>query len=46
MKIRFISKVILFLETLEYQDAINLYYGRQETQKLQGCVPDAHTWAI
>jgi hypothetical protein len=46
MKTRFTSKMILFQETLEYQDAINLCYGRQETQELQGRVPDAHTWAI
>jgi len=31
---------------LECQDAINLYYGRQKTQKLQGLVSDAQTWAI
>jgi hypothetical protein len=46
MKTRFVSKVILFQETLEYQNAINLCYERQETQELQGCVPNAHTWAI
>jgi hypothetical protein len=31
---------------LEYCDAINLCYGKRETQELQGHVLDAHTWAI
>jgi hypothetical protein len=31
---------------LEYKDAINLCYGGQEIQELQGRVPNAHTWAI
>jgi hypothetical protein len=39
----FANKVIMFLKTLEYRDAINLCYGRQEVQKLQGRVPNAHT---
>ncbi len=34
VKTRFTSKVILFRETLEYWDAINLCYGKQEMQKL------------
>jgi hypothetical protein len=38
--------VIPFKKTLEYRNAINLCYGRQEVQELQGCVLDAHTWAI
>jgi hypothetical protein len=38
---KFISKVILFQEALEYRDAINLCYGRQETLELQGRVPNA-----
>jgi hypothetical protein len=38
--------MIMFQETLEYCDAINICYGKQETQELQGQVPDAHTWAI
>jgi hypothetical protein len=42
VKICFISKVILFQETLEYCDAINLCYGRQKIQELQGHVLDAH----
>ncbi len=46
MKTKFASKVILFQETLEYQDAINLCYGRQETLELQGHVLNARTWAI
>jgi hypothetical protein len=46
MKTMFVNKVIIFQETLEYQNAINLCYGKQETQELQGCVLDPHTWAI
>jgi len=46
MKTRFTSKVILLQETLEYRDAINLWYGTQEIQELQGHVLDAHTCAI
>jgi hypothetical protein len=42
----FINKIILFWETLEYYNAINLCYGKREIQKLQGHVLDAHTWAI
>jgi hypothetical protein len=30
-------------ETMEYWDAINLCYERQETQELQGHVSNAHT---
>jgi len=36
----------LFQETLEYKDAISLFYGRQENLELQGHVPNAQTWAI
>jgi hypothetical protein len=36
----------MFQETFKCQDVINLCYGRQETQELQGCVLDAHTQAI
>jgi hypothetical protein len=46
MNTRFVSKVIPFKKTLEYHNAINLCYGRQKTQQLQGYVPNAHTWAI
>jgi len=46
MKTKFANKVIIFQKTLEYWDTINLFYGRQETQDLQGHVLDAHTWAI
>jgi len=46
VKTKFASKVILFQETLEYQNAINFCYGRQETLELQGCVSNAWTWAI
>jgi hypothetical protein len=42
MKIWFLNKVIMFQETLEYCDAINLCYGKQEIQKLQSHVLDAH----
>jgi hypothetical protein len=36
----------MFEETSEHCDAINLCYGKQEIQKLQGCVSNAHTWAV
>jgi hypothetical protein len=41
VKTRFASKVILFQETLEYRDAINLCYGKHETLDLYGCALDA-----
>jgi hypothetical protein len=46
MKTRFTKKVILFQESLEYWDAINLCYGRQEILDLQGHVPNAQTWVV
>ncbi len=46
MKIRFASKVTMFQETFEHCDAINICYGKQKIQKLQGHVLDAHTWAV
>ncbi len=39
MKTRFASRVILFQETLEYMNAINMYYGYQATH-LQARVPN------
>ncbi len=36
----------MFQKTLEYRDAINLCYGKQEIQELQRCVPDTHAWAL
>jgi hypothetical protein len=39
----FVSKVILFQETLWYQDAINLCYVKQEMHELRAHVLDAHT---
>jgi hypothetical protein len=38
----FVSNIILFQETLWYEDAINLWYGKQEMHELQACVLDAH----
>jgi hypothetical protein len=46
MKIMFVNKMILFQETVEYWDAINFRFGRQETLELQGRIMDAHTWVI
>jgi hypothetical protein len=46
MKTNFTNKVILLQETVKYWSAINLCYGRQETLELQGCILDAHTWAV
>jgi len=31
MKTNFVNRVILFHESLKYQDAINLFYGKQKT---------------
>jgi hypothetical protein len=31
---------------MEYWDAMNLCYGRQEMVESQGCLPDAHTRAV
>jgi hypothetical protein len=45
MKIRFAFRVILFQETLEYMNALNMCYGRQTTH-LQAHVLDGQTWAI
>ncbi len=45
-KTKFVNKVIMFQKTLEYRGAINLCYGKQENQELQGCVPNTHTWAV
>ncbi len=33
-------------ETMEYLDGINLCYGKQKIQELQGHVSNAHTWTI
>jgi len=45
MKRRFVSKVILFQETLKYQNTISLCYGRQEIVELHRA-SDAHISAI
>ena len=45
VKTRFASKVILFQETLEYADAINICYAAQSL-KLQARVPTGVTWAV
>jgi hypothetical protein len=44
VKTRFASKVVLFQETQEYADAINICYRRQSL-KLQARVPSGMTWA-
>jgi hypothetical protein len=47
MKTKFVNKVILFQETLKYQDVVNLCYGKQkmvEFVKLH--IPNTHIWAI
>ncbi len=46
IKTKFPNKVIMFQETLEYQNAINLCYLKQETHELQPHVPNVQTWAI
>jgi hypothetical protein len=44
VKTRFAFKVVLFQETQEYADAINICYRRQ-SQKLQAHVPSVMAWA-
>jgi hypothetical protein len=44
VKIRFASKVIIFQDTLQHQDAINFGYGRQKHLELQGCMLYAYGW--
>jgi len=46
VKTNFVSKMIMFSKTSKCQDVINLCYGKQEIQELQGCVLNAHRWAI
>jgi hypothetical protein len=36
----------MFQKTLEHYNVVNLSYGRQEIQELQGCVSNAHTWTV
>ncbi len=45
VKTHFISKVIIFQETLEYVNAINIYY-MQQNSSLQAKVPNGLTWVI
>jgi hypothetical protein len=46
VKIRFVSKVIMVEETLEFKQTILLSYGRQKTLTLQQRIPKAQVWAI
>ncbi len=46
MKIRFLSKVIMVEETLEFKQTILLCYGRHKTLMLQQKIPKAQVWAI
>jgi hypothetical protein len=46
IKTKFANKIVMFQETLEYQNAIDLCYRRQETHELQAHVPNVQTWAI
>lgn len=41
MKTKFVSKVIMFKETLKFKQAILLCYGRQKTLTLQQKIPKA-----
>ncbi len=45
VKTHFASKVILFQETLEYVNVINIYYT-QQSSTLQAKVPSGLTWVI
>jgi len=46
MKIKFVSKFIMFEETLKFKQAHRLCYGRQKTLTLQQKVPKAQMWTI
>jgi len=46
VKIKFTSKIIIFQKTLEFKYVIALYYGKQQSLTLQGCVPSLQVWAI
>ncbi len=46
LKTRFVSRIILFQETLEFKHTIVLCYGRQQSLALQGHVPSPQVWAI
>ncbi len=43
---RFSSKVIMFEETLEFEQAVIICYGEQKTITWQQRVPKAQVWAI
>ncbi len=45
MKAYFVSKVMMFQETLEYVNAINICYTQQNSS-FQARVPNGLTWAI
>jgi hypothetical protein len=46
VKIKFVSKVILFQEFLEFKHTIALCYGQQQSLALQGHVPSPQVWVI
>jgi hypothetical protein len=45
MKIRFVSKVTLFQQALEFRVVIHVCYN-QQTLALQGKIPTTQVWAI
>lgn len=44
MKIKFVSWIILFQNTLEFKHIIALCYGRQQSLTFQGHVPSPQVW--
>jgi hypothetical protein len=46
VKLRFLSKMIIFEETLKFKNAIILSYGRQWTMTSQHIDPKFELWAI
>jgi hypothetical protein len=46
IKIRFASKVIMFKETLKFNQTISIYYGKQKIIASQQKVLKAQLWAI
>ncbi len=46
MKIHFVSKVVIFQETIQFKHVITLCYGSQQSLALQGCVFSPQVWVV
>jgi hypothetical protein len=46
VKTRFANKVIMFKETFQFENAIILYYGKQNSIDFQWKIPKAQVWVI